>query len=227
MVENKIGMFFTVSAVCESNAEVWQDNEVFTGNYKKFLSNISQIKICKDLLLLETISLETFKSVDRIELEEYAFFISGKLARFASETNNELILNETRNYRKNLSNMNDLELLWVCSKLSNTCLSNISILENYGITSDSIADIQQLSSAFSIGVNRTKSSHSKTKSVRENIKKLVMDTEDLVKDKLDKNVEFFKNSNPEFYTQYQVARIIVDLESSGASETSKIAGMVN
>lgn len=224
--ENKIRMFYTVSAVCECNAELWQENEAFAGNYKKILSKISQIKNYKDLLLVETVSMETFKSVDRVELEEFGFYLSCKLKLFANETGNNTLLDEVRNHRKNLSSATDLELLTICSKLSNSCFTNLALLDNYGISSDSIADLQQLSSSFSSGVNRTKSSYSKTKSAKENLKKLVNDAEEILKDKLDSDIDFFKNSNPEFYNQYNVARILIDLEPSITLEANKIEGMV-
>lgn len=225
--ENKIRMFYTVTAVCECNTQLWQENEVFAGNYKKFLSQISQIKNCKDQLLVETISMETFKSVDRVELEEFAFYLSGKIKSFANETGNDTLLAEVRNHRKNLGSATDMELLTICSKLSITSLTNLALLDNYGISSESIADLQQLTSSFSSGVNRTKSSYSKTKSAKENLKKLVNDAEEILKNKLDIEIEFFKNSNPEFYNQYNVSRILIDLEPSNTIDANKIAGMVN
>ena len=34
--ENKLRMYLTVSAVCESNVEVWQDNDMFKSAFELF-----------------------------------------------------------------------------------------------------------------------------------------------------------------------------------------------
>jgi hypothetical protein len=225
--ENKIRMFYAVSAVCECNTELWDENEAFAGNYKNFLSKISQIKQWKDQLLIESISMETFKSIDRVELEEFAYYLSGKLKSFAIEKGNDALLEEVNDYRRHLSNATDIELINMCSKLSNACLTNLSLLDIYSISSNSIADLQQLTSMFSARLNRTKYLQSKAKSTQENLKKVIVDADSILKDRLDKLIDLFENSDSEFYQQYNTARIIINLEASDSMETNTMAGMTN
>ncbi|NJK97472.1 MAG: hypothetical protein HC905_23495 [Bacteroidales bacterium] len=57
--ENKLRMYLTVSAVCESNVEVWQDNESFRAVFEAFCLKIPMIEKLRDIQEIENAGLKT------------------------------------------------------------------------------------------------------------------------------------------------------------------------
>jgi hypothetical protein len=225
--ENKLRMYFTVSAVCDNNAELWQDNEVFTSDYQKFKSKIPKIEKCRDQMKIENIITDTIKSLDRVELEEMAFYLSGKILQFAKESGNQLLMAEIHNHRDNLGNASDIELIEICNVIANHASTNLHNLVAFNVDLESVAGLQQLTSAYFITMTRLKTSHAKYKSTEELLRKLFKDTDDMLRSRLDNDIEFYKSSDPEFYGQYKTARIVIGLEPFTRIEMNKMVSAIN
>lgn len=225
--ENKLRMYFTVSAVCESNTELWQDNEIFVADFQRFKSKIPKIEYCRDQMRIENIISGSIKSFDRVELEEMAFYLSGKMLHFAKDTSNQALHAEIRNYRDILCDITDIELVEICNTLANQASTNLIQLGDYEVTTEIIAEIQQLSSFYFVNMHRVKSSHAKYKTTEELLRKYVKDADDLLRNKLDNDIEFYKNSDPEFYGQYKTARIVIGLEPFTILEMKKMVSAIN
>ncbi|HEX3007415.1 MAG TPA: hypothetical protein VHO90_07345 [Bacteroidales bacterium] len=56
--ENKLRMYLTVSAVCESNVEVWQDNDSFKLAFEQFCQKIPMIEKLRDIQEIENAGLK-------------------------------------------------------------------------------------------------------------------------------------------------------------------------
>lgn len=57
--ENKLRMYLTVSAVCESNVEVWQDNDSFKSAFEIFCLKIPMIEKLRDIQVIESTGLKS------------------------------------------------------------------------------------------------------------------------------------------------------------------------
>lgn len=119
--ENKLRMYYTVSAVCESNVEVWQDNESFRIAFDAFCLKIPIIEKLRDGQEIENAGLKA-------------------------------------------------------------CRDNIS---------------------------RLRFSRNKIKTSADNLRKIFRETDELMFNRLDKEVTDFKEDFPDFYYQYHAARIML------------------
>jgi hypothetical protein len=205
--ENKLRMYYAVSAVCDTNSELWQENEAFTASYKKFQTKIPLIRKYADILRMEAIASESFKCIDRIELEEMGFYFSSKLLVFAKEAKNEALASEMHLGRNAIMKSSDNELIAICNVLVTESLKYIEGLKRKGITPESIKEFQNFVTFFSGNYNRLRHVVSKNKTAEELLKKYFKETEEILKDKLDTDIEFFKNSYPEFYQEFKASRI--------------------
>ena len=225
--ENKLRMYFTVSAICESNTELWQDNEVFVADFRRFKSKIPKIEHCRDQMKIESIITNSIKGFDRVELEEMAFYLSGKILNFAKDKGDQSLHAEIRNIRDTLCNMSDIELIETCNALANQASTDLNSLLAYEVTAEIVAEIQQLTSTYFVNMGRAKSSHAKYKSTEEFLRKYMKDADDLLRNKLDNDIEFYKNSDPEFFGQYKTARIVIGLEPFTMMEMKKTVNATN
>ena len=119
--ENKLRMYLTISAVCESNVEVWQDNDTFKSAFEVFCLKIPMIEKLRDIQEIENAGLKT------------------------SENN----------------------------------------------------------------ITRLRFSRNRIKAASENLRKLFRETDDFIFNKLDKEIIDFKEDVPDFYYQYNAARIML------------------
>ena len=225
--ENKLRMYYSVSAVCDNRPDLWCENEAFLETYSKFRSKIPQIKRCKDILTVETIVSQSFKSVDRIELEEVSFFLAGRILLYAKQKADEGLYAEIRNFKNCLSHCTDMEFIRVCTTLSEVAENCIQELSAFAVTPEEITELKQLAADFAINQARSKSHHAKNKSTEEQLKKLFKDTDDILKRQLDHVVDFFKNSESEFYEAYLAARVIVEVETDIYKELSQMSTVWN
>lgn len=119
--ENKLRMYLTVSAVCESNVEVWQDNDSFKSAFEIFCLKIPMIEKLRDTQEIESTGLK------------------------AAENN----------------------------------------------------------------VTRLRFSRHKIKTASENLRKLFRETDDFICNRLDKEILDFREDYPDFFYQYNAARIML------------------
>lgn len=56
--ENKLRMYLTVSAVCESNVDVWQDNDSFRSAFEAFCQKIQMIQKLDEIQQVESAGLK-------------------------------------------------------------------------------------------------------------------------------------------------------------------------
>jgi len=220
-------MYYSVIAICENRSELWCENKIFVESFIKFRSKIPQIKQCIDILTMENIINESFKTIDRIELEEAAFYLIGKMLTFAQQTNKENLYSELNYEKMNLSHCSDLELIGTCNTLSKVSADNFSALQDLNISVENIAELQHLTSTFSINYTRAKSSRIKSKTTEEKLKKLFKDCDELLRQRLDKDIEFFKNSEPEFYSEYLASRAVFEVEGLAQKEHGNISNVLN
>jgi len=114
-------MYLTISAVCESNVEVWQDNDSFKSAFEVFCLKIPMIEKLRDIQEIENAGLKA-------------------------------------------------------------CENNIT---------------------------RLRFSRNRIKAASENLRKLFRETDDFIFNKLDKEIIDFKEDVPDFYYQYNAARIML------------------
>lgn len=119
--ENKLRMYLTVSAVCESNVEVWQENDSFKAAFEAFCLKIPMIEKLRDIQEIESAGLE------------------------ASENN----------------------------------------------------------------ITRQRFSRSRIKAASENLRRLFRETDEFIFNRLDKEILDFKEDAPDFYYQFNAARIML------------------
>lgn len=119
--ENKLRMYYTVSAVCESNVDIWGDNESFKQAYDAFRVKLPLIEKLQDVLEIENAGLDA-------------------------------------------------------------CSNNIT---------------------------RLRFSRGRIKAASDNLRKHFKETDELLINKMDKEIQDFKEDAPDFYYQYNAARIML------------------
>lgn len=92
--ENKLRMYLTVSAVCESNVEVWQDNESFKSAFEAFCLKIPMIEKLRDIQEIESTGLKnSANNITRIRFSRNRIKVASEKLRKLFREIDEFIYN--------------------------------------------------------------------------------------------------------------------------------------
>lgn len=93
--ENKLRMYLTVSAVCESNVEVWQDNESFKSAFEVFCLKIPMIEKLRDIQEIESAGLKACEhNITRLRFSRNRIKAASENLRRLFKETDEFIFNK-------------------------------------------------------------------------------------------------------------------------------------
>jgi uncharacterized protein YecE (DUF72 family) len=117
-----------------------------------------------------------------------------------------------------LKNLRDTELKAVCQSVHTAASSVISELDDYGKTQEDLDKLQKEINDFSDMLSQSRKAISTRATATSRLEELFEETDDLLKNQLDKLMITYKNSHPRFYNTYKKARQIVDMGKHSRTE---------
>jgi hypothetical protein len=121
-----------------------------------------------------------------------------------------------------LKKARDTEVIGICDTIVAKANANAAAIVSYGVTAAMITDLQNAITAYSATLAKPNAAKSQTKTATENLSKLFKEADDILNRRLDLDIDLFKTSKPEFYSQYKTARIII---STGGGVTSVLGNV--
>jgi hypothetical protein len=209
--ENKLTMFEAVVNLLDSNTAKIASLTALTDLLTDFKDRVAEIKE-KDLLAnTAKTGNATAKASDRTALTEDAITIAAALFALGSATDDDR-LKELAAYNKSkFKSLRDTQLAIDVTNIKNLADANAAQLTSYGITAPMIAALDTKLTAFnaSMGARETGADVSTAAFGQLELKFKEADT--LLKEQMDKIMEVFRNSDPQFYNEYKNSREIADL----------------
>ncbi len=220
--EDKFSMYYAVKNVCEMYQSSWVTNAVFAATYNLWAEKIPLIETNRDAQTLQTTGITTDKTAKRAAMTDKALFMENRLQSYANVTNNTELLESIKYSASDLKKARDTDVVGICNTILTKASANAAEIETYGVTAEMIADLQTAITAYSETLSKPIVAKSQTKTATENLTKLFKEADELLTKRMDLDIELFKASVPEFYSQYKTARIII---ATGGS-TSSVLGNV-
>lgn len=215
--EVKLSMYYAVEDVCKMYKDTWVTNAVFAATHTLWAEKIPLIETNRDAQTLQTTGITTDKSAKRATMIENALFLVVRLQSYANVTNNPELLESIKYSASDLKKARDNDVVGICNTILAKANANVAALETYGIGARTITTFQNEIGAYTEMLAKPKVAKSQTKTATENLTKLFKEADDLLTKRMDFDIELFKYSKPEFYSQYKTARIII---STGGRATS-------
>lgn len=214
-------MFETVDAVLLENNSRWSAMPAFVDGVTRVRGGIAAIRT-KQADQSQTGDADAKQSA-RDALEEQTLVIGSQLSALASK-NNDAILAAKVNYDKStLDKAGGSDLLVAARSVQNAASANAAVLaSDYGISS---ADVTALGAA----ITKLEGMKDAPRAAVVNRKVATMSLPDaiayargILRNELDKMMEKFKKTAPDFYAAYFAARVIID--RTGTHAAKKPAG---
>ena len=222
--EDKFSMYYVVKNTCEKYQTTWTANAVFAATYNLWVAKIPLIEANRDAQILETTGITTDKTAKRSNMTDKALFLINRLQSYANVVNNPELLDSIKYSVSDLKKARDTDVIGICNTVLARANANAAAIATYGVTAVMLTDLQAAITAYTTTLAKPQAAKSQTKTATENITKFFKEADDLLIKRLDLDIELFKTSKPEFYSQYKTARIII---STGTRSTSVMGNVIS
>lgn len=220
--EDKFSMYYVVKNTCEKYQTTWTTNAVFAATYNLWVAKIPLIEQNRDAQTLETTGITTDKTAKRNSMTEKTLFMINRLQSYANVVNNPELLESIKYSASDLKKSRDTDVIGICNTVLAKANANAAAIATYGVTAAMITELQTAITAYSATLAKPKAAKSQTKTATENLTKLFKEADELLVKRLDLDIELFKTTKPEFYSQYKTARIIIP---TGGGATSVLGSV--
>jgi len=215
--EDKLSMYYVVKNTCEKYQTTWTTNVVFAATYNLWVVKIPLIETNRDAQTLETTGITTDKTAKRAAMTDKTLFMENRLQSYANVVNNPELLESIKYSASDLKKSRDTDVVGICNTVLAKATANAAAIVTYGVTAAMITELQAAITAYSATLAKPMAAKSQTKTATENLTKLFKEADDLLTKRLDLDIELFKTSKPDFYSQYKTARIVISTAGGATS----------
>jgi len=212
-------MVYTVRAVIDKFNSVWAANIVFVATYNLFTSKTESIEQNRNAQMANSRGVTTDKKVKRDDLAQKALFIVNRIRSYATVIANNELLESVRFTQSSFDKCRDMDLIGIVELIITKANENMTALDTYGVTPALITGLQEALTAYTGYIAKPRTVTSQTKNATENLSVLFKEVNSILTKRMDLDIEVFKSTNPDFYSQYQTARLVV--QSTGATTAVK------
>lgn len=210
-------MLYLLKNTCEKYQTTWTSVAAFAATYNLLAAKIPLLEQNRDAQMQATTGITTDKNNKRQLMVDKAAFIQNRLQSYANVNNNPELYDSVKFSPSKMKTARDTEIVGICNTILAKATANAATLVNFGVTAALITELQTSITNYSATVAKPKTAISQTKTATENLAKLFKEIDDLLNKRLDLDIELFKVPKPEFYSQYQTARIVIQTGGSKVS----------
>ena len=220
--EDFLNMIYSVKTVVDKFVSTWTTNTVFAASYTLFTSKITPIEQNRDAQLANSKGVTTDKNVKRDALAEKALFIVNRIRSYANVAANNELLESVHFTQSGFDKSRDTDIVAIADMIIAKANANVTALATYGVTAVLITDLQTALTAYSSYIAKPRNVTTQTKNATENLTVLFKEANDILSKRLDLDIEVFKTTKPDFYSQYHTARVTIDTSGSPTSVIGEI-----
>jgi hypothetical protein len=207
---NKIAMYKSVSDVLMANATSWEGIPAFVSKIEEFDAKVHLMEEKEQYQKTVSLGVGLVAKTGKEEGYNKLLRIAAALKAHASNTKDTKLLLEVKFLKSATLNKSHMEFLTKVDTVIDRANEHASELVNFGIT---LAEIESLS-AYRTELDALLNSHRmatiKRKSTNEELSVLEKELDSLIKYSIDSLMIILKVSNPEFYSKYMNARMVID-----------------
>jgi hypothetical protein len=211
--DSMLMMGYSVISVGDRFQSTWTGNGPFTAAFNLFKTKVALVESYRDIQIGEMTGITSDKNIKKLTLIDKIMFVEHRLKSFAATTSNNELAGSINYNASDMKYTSQAEISGIANTLIAKAQANITALAPYGITAPVITDLQTAVTAFNTALPRPRNAMVQRKNATENINLLFAEINSILKDRLDHDIEVFKTTKPEFYSQYKAARMILGSSS--------------
>jgi hypothetical protein len=206
---NYFNMFLNVQEFFNDNSQIWS-NIPRTVSYKNDFDEIIVLLREKSGVSIESISVSNKKDKLKEQIAQKTSAILGILTAFAHEKDDMDLAKQVDLSKSAILRLKDTELVPKVTFFISIARQYIEELADFGLSEASLTELEAMADEFNGLIGKPRSIRNKKFVALSEVEQLINEGNNLLKNKLDKLMLMFRESNPAFYDGYHRARVIVD-----------------
>jgi hypothetical protein len=194
----------------DDNNTIWNGKVAFAAAVTEAKDGVKEIRKAAARQELPTGGITDEKGQARGALEDLALEVADEVSAFAAKTGNASLSADVRVSRSSLDQAQDDDLVQTAERIRDAANTNVASLADYGVTAAEVTALSDAITAFSGMKTAPRTAKASKRGATTSIASMVETTRSLFRTQLDKLMTPFRKTNPEFYTGYFAARVIVD-----------------
>jgi predicted RNA-binding protein YlxR (DUF448 family) len=200
--ENNLSRFYAIRKLCENNRNAWENYLPFVRSFGEFLAIIPQLEQNRDIQMTRITGVGEDKKALRQELAGRAWFICSRVQSFATATQNDSLLRSVKMSCTSFTKGSDTSLIGRVNIVLQKAGENLANLEPYGVTQQLFDELETTNNDYSTALSSIEDAVSTRKTATSALKELFSAASSVLRQRLDLDAQYFKDSHAEFYNQY-------------------------
>jgi len=215
---NQLAMYEEVNDTLDANADIVKTVKPAQDGHVFLKGRIVEIQIQYGIQQKITTGITDSKQQVRTEYEKSIFKVAGGLLAHAAANDDKELLAIADTSASKLSIMREEKLLEYGKSIYDRAIPLQTQLAELLVSANDIALLNTNREAFNVLMPKKRTAVGAIATATDNLTGLFRETNSFLKTKLDKIMIVFHATHPDFYKQYQSARIIVDRGHGGEHE---------
>jgi len=223
--ENKLSMYETTGEVLDANSALMSNLPGLVIARSALANKTLEIRQVNMIQIKSTKGKTQDKAARKLLLADTSYGVAAAVQAYAAVTENNDLYELVNFTRTALRETEDEGLEQVCQLIHDEANGVVGSLLDYGVDSTDLLNLQGLITAWGTQSQAPRMAISERKMATQTLPSLFKDADAILKKRMDKLMEKFRVSNPEFYATYHVARRIVDA-GHGKKKLATLSGLV-
>jgi Carboxypeptidase regulatory-like domain len=199
-------MYATVENYCTENTNIISANIAFVTAFGDFKAKIAAVNVAAQLDDRKITGITVDKNKIRQSLCEQAADAASIITAYAATVGDNTLLKAVNFPISTLAKTSEDTLVPRCQNIHDAGETNLPALKDYGLTGTILTALQTSINDFAAAVAKPRTAISERKTVTENLVVLFKATDEILEMRMDKLVNTFKTTNPDFVKTYEAAR---------------------
>lgn len=208
--EDTLGMYQSTNDVLLDDPAIYAANLPFTAAVEDLGDGIEDIEGLRDQQDEDIKGVTEDKGLKRSTLEERTYTVGSIIVFYASAIKNRKLLQKVNFTRSELTKARDNELPGMAEQVHQEAVANDAALLPYGLTDAMTTALDTAKTEFVADISKPRAALSGTSAATEQLPGAFAVVNELLEERLDKGMELYRVSHPDFYAAYFNARIIIN-----------------
>ncbi len=219
--ENYFSMMLAVKTVCNKFIGTIENLPALKNTYNAFLQIADNVINLRSIQEKDTTGVTRDKAVKAEELINHAMGVVGGVTAFALTTGNNELFKSLNFSKSSLAGSGDTGLISRIQTLYDNILPIVGKLSDYNITSEKLSLLNDLKEQYKSIVQAPRAAKSETSTATDELETNIQAAREKL-EIMDRLMLTLAVSEKTFYSEYQSARIIIDLGSGGKKENEPV-----
>ena len=209
--ENRLSMFYATQRVLLDNNGIWSVSPAMVTATTALDTKIGALEDALEVQVRDITGHATAKTQAEEKMIAVTLDVAGKVMAFAAATGDEALATAMNLVPSELRRYRDSVVAQRCQDVHDSANGVLASLVGYGVNAARLTELQAAIDGYLAMNTAPRVAITTRKSATTAIDELVAETLDLLHRQLDKLMQGYSITEPEFHRMYTDARIIVDL----------------